>query len=620
MREAHDTAVYGKGEPKARYQDAEAKLTEAKQLASSFGQDTHPVEVQFAELRRLTAPRTAPAAPAASAVVQAAPPPMPPALSLGQMLLEKARLELKKGETSTARRMAETALTSSPEVKEEALALLRTLDAEDFKQKRLQTMHGFDAAQSAYVRGEYAQATALIAALDTKLLDADRLVRLREMSMTPAMMAASNAASADKNVAVVNAAAPPPSTGAAGSTILRTGGVMPGQSAGSGVVMAGAVGKATATDAVDGGQLDAYKQRQKILMDSLRQQGLDAQRDANEKFRTGQHDEALQLLEDHLAMLREQKLEAGQLALLRRPVESKLSHFRLLKAQSDLTAGSLAGRKLGQERVDASRKAEEMKRQNVDRLMKEFNGLFKEGKYLEAENIAMKVSELDPDNGVAAAAIYMAREQRRVNEYRDIKDGREDWALRSASTTPSARDRPRSSRTARNTTRSAGRRPRRKPLSPIKLGRPTEKEKMIQRRLSVPVSVSFDGAPLKSVINELRDINGINIDIDDPALQEAGISLESPITIKLDGVSLKSALNLILHKVHLTHVIKDEVLLITTENQARGKLVAVTYQVADLVIPVENFGDVRTPPKPLYSPGQQNLGAAPTPVTPGPTP
>ena len=199
---------------------------------------------------------------------------------------------------------------------------------------------------------------------------------------------------------------------------------MPGQSAGSGVVTAGAVGRVTVTDAVDGGQLESYKQRQKILMDSLRQQGLDAQRDANEKFRTGQHDEALQLLEDHLAMLREQKLEAGQLALLRRPVESKLSHFRLLKAQSDLTAGSLAGRKLGQERADASRKAEEMKRQNVDRLMKEFNGLFKEGKYLEAENIAMKVSELDPDNGVAAAAIYMARQQRRVNEYRDIKNGR----------------------------------------------------------------------------------------------------------------------------------------------------------------------------------------------------
>ncbi|MFO0927922.1 MAG: hypothetical protein U0736_12920 [Gemmataceae bacterium] len=58
-------------------------------------------------------------------------------------------------------------------------------------------------------------------------------------------------------------------------------------------------------------------------------------------------------------------------------------------------------------------------------------------------------------------------------------------------------------------------------------------------------------------------------------------------------VSLKSALNLILHQVRLTYVIKDEVLQITTEEHARGKLVAVTYPVADLVILVENFGDIR---------------------------
>src|SRR5262249_59409823 len=52
--------------------------------------------------------------------------------------------------------------------------------------------------------------------------------------------------------------------------------------------------------------------------------------------------------------------------------------------------------------------------------------------------------------------------------------------------------------------------------------------------------------------------------------------------------SLKSALNLLLHQVHLTYVIKDEVLQVTTESHARGKLVTKSYNVADLVVPVQD--------------------------------
>jgi type II secretory pathway component GspD/PulD (secretin) len=59
--------------------------------------------------------------------------------------------------------------------------------------------------------------------------------------------------------------------------------------------------------------------------------------------------------------------------------------------------------------------------------------------------------------------------------------------------------------------------------------------------------------------------------------------------MKLENVSLKSALNLLLHQVHLEYVIKDEVLNVTTKKQAAGRQETKTYQVADLVIPVENF-------------------------------
>jgi type II secretory pathway component GspD/PulD (secretin) len=665
MRQAQDTASYGSGDAQSRYRAAVVKLNEAKQLAGAFGQDVAVVDRKLAEMVALQS------APAPTPLASAPPPPgltgqfptaptLPPPVvktpasttrtdtsltqaghptataspSMGQTLLEKARLELKKGETATARRMTESAVTSYPECKDEAFALLRTIDAEESNQQRLAANRGFDAALSAFNRHEHARATAMIAAIDTRLLDAARQVRLREICMTPEMVALSgSAAKASAGVArkapstpVVQASATVPAAAAGNSGVVKasatTNTTQAPAASGSSVTMASAtdVGRSHATDAPDGGLLDIHKQKQLVLMDSLRHKGLDAQREAAEKFRTGQYDEAVAILQSYLDTLEEQQLEAPQRAQLKRPVDARLSQYRLLKTQRELAAGAINARKSGQERVDATRRAEEMKRQNVDKLMKEFNDLFKEGKYLEAESIAMKASDLDPDNGIISAAVYMARRQRDIRSAQKSKDSRERMFLTGAN---DAEDEGPAGAVTEGETfpdkATWASKKNRKPLTPITLTHPSEKEKAIMRRLSTPVSLSFEDAPLKAVINELRDVNGINIVIDDPALQEQGISLESPISIKLDQVSLKSALNLILHKVHLTHVVKDEALQITTEEHAKGKLTTVTYQVADLVIPVENFGDVRTPPPPLYAPSNPNPTApAPTPVTPGP--
>ncbi len=603
-------------------------MNEARQIAGAFGHDCYQIDVTFNELRVLQGNPSAPSSgvPASPALASAAPPaPVGSdsgitqsslqtnagSTSEGQMLLEKARLELRRGDTANARRMTEAAVTNCPDVKVEAFALLRSIDAEEFNQKRLSTNRAFLAAVSAYNRHEYAQTTAMLAALDTRLLDPALQVRLREISMTPEMAALSGRNDNQHGSDVVR-------TGATEPVLPVPGAVGKPDSGPPAIGGAGDVGRARATDASDGGLLDLHKQKQLVLMDAWRQKGLDAQREAAEKFRTGQHDDAIAILQGYLSDLEGEKLDTPQYAQLKRPVDARISHYRLLKAQKDLATGAVAARTIGQDKVNASRKAEEMKRANVDKLMKEFNALFKEGKYLEAENMAMKAADLDPDNGVISAAVYMARQQRRVIEYKNIKDGREEMVLKGLN---NAEDEGPAGVISEGEVFDKERWERarkRQPLSPITLSKPNEKEKAIMRRLSTPVSLSFEGAPLKAVINELRDINGINIVIDDPALQEAGIDLASPISIKLDQVSLKSALNLILNKVHLTHVIKDEALQITTEEHAKGKLVTTTYQVADLVIPVENFGDVRALPPPLYAPTNGTATQPPTPVTPGP--
>jgi type II secretory pathway component GspD/PulD (secretin) len=120
----------------------------------------------------------------------------------------------------------------------------------------------------------------------------------------------------------------------------------------------------------------------------------------------------------------------------------------------------------------------------------------------------------------------------------------------------------------------------------------TDKERKIESKLHTKVTLNFTDAPLKQIIDDLRGWENINIYVDQLTLDQEGVSLERPVSVKLENVSLKSALNLILRQVHLTYIIKDEVLQITSESATRGRMQRVTYQVGDLIIPIPNsFGN-----------------------------
>ena len=66
-----------------------------------------------------------------------------------------------------------------------------------------------------------------------------------------------------------------------------------------------------------------------------------------------------------------------------------------------------------------------------------------------------------------------------------------------------------------------------------------------------------------------------------------GSTRDEPVTINLQNVTLRSALRLMLKRMQLTYIIKDEVLMITTPEEAESELIAKVYPVADLVIPIE---------------------------------
>jgi len=119
----------------------------------------------------------------------------------------------------------------------------------------------------------------------------------------------------------------------------------------------------------------------------------------------------------------------------------------------------------------------------------------------------------------------------------------------------------------------------------------------IEAALASPTEICFVEAPLQEVLDSLKEQHHIEIQIDTKALEDAGIGTDSPVTIDLKGISLRSALNLMLRKLNLTSVIEDEVLAITTVEEAENRLNTKVYDVADLVVcrddhdvPWEDYG------------------------------
>jgi hypothetical protein len=108
-------------------------------------------------------------------------------------------------------------------------------------------------------------------------------------------------------------------------------------------------------------------------------------------------------------------------------------------------------------------------------------------------------------------------------------------------------------------------------------------EAAIRRALAKPVKLDLKGTPLFGVISHLEDELGIQIRLDRKAMDDVGAETDDPVTLQVAGISARSALDLMLRQFDLTWVIRNEVLLITTPEEAESFLVTKVYDVADLV-------------------------------------
>jgi hypothetical protein len=130
---------------------------------------------------------------------------------------------------------------------------------------------------------------------------------------------------------------------------------------------------------------------------------------------------------------------------------------------------------------------------------------------------------------------------------------------------------------------------RRKKYASVDLARRGGAEEKILNALDDDTTLDFIEAPLQQVIAYLADLHGINMEANWRLLDtDEGITTETPVTRNLKGISLRSALRLLLRDLSdtLTYVIRDEVLLITTLDDAESELVTKVYPVGDLVLPI----------------------------------
>ncbi|MCO6042431.1 general secretion pathway protein GspD [Aeoliella sp. ICT_H6.2] len=273
----------------------------------------------------------------------------------------------------------------------------------------------------------------------------------------------------------------------------------------------------------------------------------------------------------------------GRIKITRNDVEQYFREHRAELEQDEQNKAILA-------EIDRRNELELEVQQKIAELVNEFNKLHEDQRYYEMEQVAQRLRELAPNELITQQIWQTAKNLRRHNINGDIGERKEgsywqafaDVDEASIATTSNGREMvfPKNWEDIAGGRKGRGDRNRHR----------SEKELQIEASLRKPVMVRYQNEPLATVIDDLSKATGVNMVLDLRGLNQEGVSSDTRVSLNVnDEISLKSALNLILEQLHLSYVIKDEVLKITSEHLKEGEIYTNVYDVADLVIPIPNF-------------------------------
>lgn len=308
------------------------------------------------------------------------------------------------------------------------------------------------------------------------------------------------------------------------------------------------------------------------------------------KLRTQDPDGALEMLNEASEMITESELDESTKTQLLRRVQLSLAeterYIRDNKSQLELDASN---REVLDE-IDRTRAVKLEVQERIAELVDQFNTLRDEHRYAEMEVVAKRAYDMAPEEPVAQQLWENAKFIRREMLNQELDSMTEEGVV---GIFQRVRE-----------TAAEGLLQSDKPIEYGSWGdlvknrkgstdadrRRTASELEIERRLRTPVLPRYDNTPLSEVVEQLSQLTGVNIHLDPRGLGQEGVRSDTPVTLNLgQEVSLQSALNLILEPLHLTYMVKDEVLKITSEQLRDGDVYQKVYNVADLVIPIPNF-------------------------------
>ncbi len=109
------------------------------------------------------------------------------------------------------------------------------------------------------------------------------------------------------------------------------------------------------------------------------------------------------------------------------------------------------------------------------------------------------------------------------------------------------------------------------------------------RVLECAAETDFDKMPLNKLLEHLKQRYRIEIELDQKAISTAGVRPDTLRRGHVAGVRWRSALRQLLGELKLGFVVKNRVLLVTSQDRAAKELVTVIYPVSDLVSAGNDF-------------------------------
>jgi type II secretory pathway component GspD/PulD (secretin) len=329
-------------------------------------------------------------------------------------------------------------------------------------------------------------------------------------------------------------------------------------------------------------------QRSDVQYDRLRTEVMNSVFRA-EKMKTSSPDEALQILDNTLATVEAAPLEKESLETLAGYVRRSQTTIREYRDQQ---APNLERAERNRNVMEEIRRETETKiriEQEFAELVDQYNQLMKERRYAEAQLIARKAKDLNPDLPEATIMLEKAKLQKQIAFNEDIKDRKADSFLEQLNDVEEAIIAPGRDYAMPDARSWEELKKRRERFGRVDSRDRSESELQIENSLGQKVSLHFHDMPLTDVIRQIAVDHGINITMKTRAIETEGLSVTQPVSIDVDGITLRSALNLLLEQAGgLVYSIENETLMITNRLEQETKFVNVAYNVADLVIPVGN--------------------------------